>query len=99
MLLLIVIFIIHINIYLFNFFELNINSELKYIMSCILYYSNYANHKKIIKSISDQNYDDNILCIDNRITGKNNAIYRLENNQRVLLPPTVTKVPHYYYQS
>mgnify|MGYP006076718163 CR=1 FL=1 len=66
-------------------------------MSCILYYSNYCEpSKKLIKTISGSKIKDDIhfLCIDNRITGKNNATYIvLENNQRVLLPPTVTKVP------
>lgn len=66
-------------------------------MSSILYYSNYCEpSKKLIKLIASSKIKNDIhfICVDNRITGKNNATYVvLENNQRVLLPPTVTRVP------
>ncbi len=66
-------------------------------MSTILYYSNHCDpSKKLIKYISSTKIKEDIhfICVDNRITGKDNAIYVvLENNQKVLLPPTVTKVP------
>ena len=66
-------------------------------MSSILYYSNFCEpSKKLIKSISNSGVknDMHFLCIDKREIGQNNCTYIiLENSQRVVLPPTVTKVP------
>jgi hypothetical protein len=66
-------------------------------MSNILYYSNHCEpSKKLIKFISSTKIKEEIhfICVDKRVRGKDNATYVvLENNQHVLLPPTVTKVP------
>jgi hypothetical protein len=65
-------------------------------MSSIFYYSNYCeNCKKLIQIISKSNSknDMHFINIDNRVK-KNGATYIvLENNQEILLPPTITKVP------
>jgi len=38
--------------------------------------------------------DIHFLCIDNRKTGNNGAVYIiLENGQEIILPPNITKVP------
>ncbi len=69
-------------------------------MSKILYYSNYCdNSKKILQDLakSNEKQDTHFICIDKRIQ-KNNKIYIiLENNQEILLPNTITKVPALLY--
>ena len=66
-------------------------------MSTILYYSNHCdNCKKLIHMVSKSKLTDDIhfLCIDRRVQGKNGATYLvLENNQQVLLPPNIGRVP------
>lgn len=66
-------------------------------MSSILYYSNYCqNCKDLLQSISRSAIKDEIhfICLDNRIKRPNGATYVvLANNQEILLPPTITKVP------
>ncbi len=66
-------------------------------MSSILYYSNHCpNCQKMLGSLaSSPNKDDiHFICIDDRATKENGATYvRLKNQQELLLPPTVTKVP------
>ena len=66
-------------------------------MSTILYYSNHCNNcKSLIGMLAKTKLKDdiNFLCIDKRVKGNNNATYIvLENQQQVLLPPHVTKVP------
>lgn len=64
-------------------------------MSTILYYSNYCNNSKLLlsKLSKIETKEIHYICIDKRIK-KNNAIYVvLNNNQELLLPPTVNKVP------
>ena len=66
-------------------------------MSSILYYSNYCdNCKKLLITLTKNNVKDKIhyICIDKRIKDNNGATYIiLENSQKIILPPTVTKVP------
>ena len=66
-------------------------------MSTILYYSNHCNNcRSLIGMLAKTKLKDdiNFLCIDKRVKGNNNATYIvLENQQQVLLPPHVTKVP------
>jgi len=64
-------------------------------MTTILYYSNYCeNSKLLLTRLSKLNSKEiHYICIDKRIK-KNNATYIvLNNNQELLLPPTVNKVP------
>lgn len=65
-------------------------------MSSILYYSNYCeNSKKILSLVTKYSVkkDIHFICIDKRIQ-KNNSIYIvLENNQEIILPPTIQAVP------
>lgn len=66
-------------------------------MSTILYYSNYCeNCKKLLGIIGKSPIKDDMhfLCVDNREQGSNGATYLvLSNGSKVLLPPTVTRVP------
>jgi hypothetical protein len=66
-------------------------------MSTILYYSNFCeNCKSILADIAKSPIKDDMhfICIDKRTRGENGATYVvLETGQKVLLPPTVTKVP------
>ena len=66
-------------------------------MSSILYYSNYCeNCKKLIGILSQNKVKEKIhyICIDKRVKGHGGATYViLENQQQLVLPPTVTKVP------
>ena len=66
-------------------------------MSSILYYSNFCDpSKKLIQMISKSKIKDEIhfVCIDKRIAGNDGATYViLENNQQMILPPTITRVP------
>ena len=63
----------------------------------ILYYSNYCqNCSKILPTISQsQNKNDiHFICIDNRINKPDGSTYIiLPNQQEIVLPNTVTKVP------
>lgn len=66
-------------------------------MSKIFYYSNYCNNcKKVlgeIVKICDKK-DIHFICIDNRVKKSDGSInIILQNNQEMLLPPTVDKVP------
>lgn len=64
-------------------------------MTTILYYSNYCeNSKLLLNRLSRLDTKEiHYICIDKRIK-KNNATYIvLNNNQELLLPPTVNKVP------
>tara|TARA_B100001287_G_scaffold138232_1_gene116387 strand:+ start:1328 stop:1969 length:642 start_codon:yes stop_codon:yes gene_type:complete len=67
------------------------------IMSSILYYSNFCQHsKKIIGVLSKSEIQQEIhfICIDNREKGpKGETIILLENNQKVILHSSVTRVP------
>ena len=66
-------------------------------MSSILYYSNYCqNCKGLLQKLAQSSAKDDMhfICIDQRHQGANGATYIvLQNNQEILLPPTVTKVP------
>ena len=66
-------------------------------MSNILYYSNYCqNCGDILKifSTSASKNDTHFICIDNRIKKEDGSIYIvLQNNQHMILPHTVDKVP------
>ncbi len=66
-------------------------------MSSILYYSNFCeNSKNILKLLaqSSAKNDMHFICIDKRFKKENGAVYvLLENNQEILLPPSVTQVP------
>lgn len=66
-------------------------------MSCILYYSKYCEvSKKYLQLLSKSEYQTEIhfICIDKRIKDANNKTYIiLENQQKIILPENVTKVP------
>ena len=66
-------------------------------MSCILYYSNYCGpSKKLLFELSRSKIKEDIhfVCIDRRNRGpKNTTLISLENGQKLVLPPQVTKVP------
>ena len=67
-------------------------------MSCILYYSNYCDKcKNLLRLVgkSELKKDMLFICIDKRFRNPNNGgIYViLENQQKIVLPPQVQKVP------
>jgi len=66
-------------------------------MSCILYYSKYCEVcKKYLQllSKSDIQKDIHFICIDKRVKDANNKTYIiLENQQKIILPENITKVP------
>jgi hypothetical protein len=67
-------------------------------MSLVLYYSNYCeNCKGILRTLSKSELKNEIhfICIDKRFRdNQSGATYViLENQQKILLPPQITKVP------
>ena len=65
-------------------------------MSTILYYSNFCNHSRnIIQILSKNDYKNDIhfICIDKRTKEGDKTFIILENNQKIILPNTVTRVP------
>ena len=66
-------------------------------MSSVLYYSNYCDNCKKLLSVLAQNKlkeEVHFICVDKRVIGHGGATYViLENQQQLILPPTVTKVP------
>lgn len=66
-------------------------------MSSILYYSKYCEvSKKYLQLLSKSNTQKDIhfICIDRRVKDSNNKTYIiLENEQKIILPENVTKVP------
>jgi hypothetical protein len=66
-------------------------------MTSILYYSNLCEpSKSLLQLIAKTKLKEEVhfICIDKRVNDSAGQIYlQLENNQRVILPPTVTKVP------
>ena len=66
-------------------------------MGSVLYYSNYCqNSKELLQILSKTKLKEDIhyFCIDNRVRKPNGMIYIvLTNNQEIILPPNVTKVP------
>lgn len=66
-------------------------------MSTILYYSNFCEHsKKVIQTLSKSSVakDIHFICIDKRVKDGNNKVYIvLPNEQKIIMPENVTKVP------
>jgi hypothetical protein len=66
-------------------------------MSCILYYSKYCEVcKKYLQLLSNSEAQKQIhfICIDKRVKEANNKTYIILNNeQKIILPENVTKVP------
>ena len=67
-------------------------------MSCILYYSNYCDKCKNILRIcgkSELKDDIHFICIDKRFRNPQNGgtYVILENQQKIVLPPQIQKVP------
>ena len=65
-------------------------------MSTILYYSNFCNHSRNILQIlskNDNRNDIHFICIDKRTKEGEKTFILLENNQKIILPNTVTRVP------
>jgi hypothetical protein len=66
-------------------------------MSYILYYSKYCEvSKKYLQILSKSNVQTDIhfICIDKRVKDANNKTYIiLENEQKIILPENVTRVP------
>jgi hypothetical protein len=66
-------------------------------MSTILYYSNFCEHsKKLLQQLSKTQVSKDIhfICIDNRVKDTNNKVFIvLPNNQKIIMPENVTKVP------
>ena len=66
-------------------------------MSSILYYSRYCtNCAELLKYLSKSPAKEDIhfVCVDERETRPNGAVYvKLSGGEELLLPPTITKVP------
>lgn len=66
-------------------------------MSTIFYYSNFCqNCKQVLSVVSRSPVKDEMhfLCVDDRVKGANGATYiKLPDGQKVILPPTVSRVP------
>jgi len=66
-------------------------------MTAVLYYSNYCEYcKELLLKLSRTKTRDNMhfICIDKRSKHKDGTVHViLENGQRLLLPPSVVKVP------
>lgn len=65
-------------------------------MSSIFYYSNYCEKcKAVLQTISKSSVKDDIhfICIDNRVVENSATYIVLQQGNKVLLPPTVNKVP------
>lgn len=62
----------------------------------ICYYSNYCDpSKKLLQKIAKTKlkHEIHFICIDNRQKDPNGSTIILLNNERLLLPPNITKVP------
>ena len=65
-------------------------------MSSILYYSNFCEHsKKLIQLLSKSVVakDIHFICIDKRVKENNKVYIVLPNEQKIIMPENVTKVP------
>ena len=65
-------------------------------MSEILYYSNNCeNCRKLLQKVSKSKIKEKLhfICIDKRKLKQNRIFIILENNQEVLLPPSIDRVP------
>jgi hypothetical protein len=66
-------------------------------MSSIFYYSNFCEHsKKLLQNLSKSQIskDVHFICIDKRVRDdKGNVYVILKNNQRIIMPENLEKVP------
>jgi hypothetical protein len=65
-------------------------------MSSILYYSNHCEHsKKLLQMLSKTQLgkDIHFICIDRRVNEGGKMYIILENNQKIIMPENVAKVP------
>jgi len=65
-------------------------------MSTILYYSNFCNHSQnVLQKLSKSDFrkDIHFICIDKRVKEGDKTFIVLENNSKIVLPNTVTRVP------
>jgi len=66
-------------------------------MSSILYYSNFCEpSKKLIQTVSKTHLakDIHFICIDKRVKDPSGKVFIiLQNNQKIIMPDNVTKVP------
>jgi hypothetical protein len=65
-------------------------------MSSILYYSNFCEHsKKLLQGLSKTQLSKDIhfICIDKRVKDNDKIYIILENQQKIIMPENVTKVP------
>jgi len=65
------------------------------LMSCILYYSNACEHsKKMLQTISKTNNTNlHFICIDNRIKKNGKTYIVLQNQDEIIMPENVSRVP------
>ena len=66
-------------------------------MSSIFYYSNFCSHSQSIlqkiAKMDNRNGEIHFICVDKRVKEDNKIYLILENNSRIVLPETVTRVP------
>jgi len=65
-------------------------------MSFILYYSKFCEHSnKLLQTLSKNNIQKDIhfICIDKRVKDNNKIFIILENNQKIIMPDNVNRVP------
>jgi hypothetical protein len=66
----------------------------------ICYYSNYCDpSKKLLQKIAKTKLQQEIhfICIDQREITKNGQIHIIFNQERLILPPVITRVPALYF--
>ena len=65
-------------------------------MSSVLYYSNFCNYSKnTIQKLNKIGVgkDVHFICIDKRVKEGNNVYIVLENGQKMIMPPIISRVP------
>lgn len=65
-------------------------------MSSVLYYSNFCNYSKTtIQQLNKIGVgkDVHFICIDKRVKEGNNVYIILENGQKIIMPPIISRVP------
>ena len=65
-------------------------------MSSVLYYSNFCNYSKTtIQQLNKIGVgkDVHFICIDKRVKEGNNVYILLENGQKIIMPPQISRVP------
>jgi hypothetical protein len=65
-------------------------------MSSVLYYSNFCNYSKTtIQQLNKIGVgkDVHFICIDKRVKEGNNVFIVLENGQKIIMPPQISRVP------